>query len=314
MLTTTYYNGTSVTETVADPGETTHGPSVGCTGTDCGWCERSGDFYRAFYNDASILSVMGGVFSEWTTGGRVCALDPPTSFQTCCERPATVTPTPLASCAAILGASSTAPTGLHMINPGAPFRAHCDMTLQGGGWTLIGTNARGGGWNTTNIQDATTFGPPALTPLLTTDHKSEAFNTVLFTDIMFTSPLLHAVYGGVGTGAQTYFSFQDAIPRANCPIPIGSMFEWPMTAGTLAVGAGSSLCNTNLYMHPGDHDGSPGSCNIGSGFSVPAIGPAWSSVNNNTCPLDDPDGAMFINEGYSHSIWDRTLPLRMFVR
>lgn len=55
-------------------------------------------------------------------------------------------PPPAASCAEILAANPSAPTGTHTIvraRDGAPIEVHCEMTLDGGGWTLVARSAPG---------------------------------------------------------------------------------------------------------------------------------------------------------------------------
>jgi hypothetical protein len=85
-------------------------------------------------------------------------------------------------------------------------------------------------------------------------------------------------------------------------------YEWPMTAGNLA---GTKLCNTNLYINVSDYDGNAFPC---SGSIDSAVGPAWSAMNNEGCPLDDPAGSSFVAQLPAIDVWDATAPLLMFVR
>jgi len=191
---------------------------------------------------------------------------------------------PGASCQAIYDTGNQV-DDLYWLDVGAgAFETYCLMTESGGGWTLLGTNGReglyangnstlSGDWSPQSIQVASPFG----TPSLEASYKSEAFGGLLFTDLLFETDAMVAVYEDVGDGTLDYHTFQSAIPLNNFGSSDG--YEWAMTSGTLS---GSNLCTTALYIHPKDLEGGSSSGGDQGGY-----GPTWSHTNNSGCPLDD---------------------------
>ncbi len=113
--------------------------------------------------------------------GRACAVGQSCAAGTC---------TALASCAAIHTASPSAPSGVYAIDPdgdggAAAFNVYCDMSSDGGGWTLIlmaGTSPSGAlGFDSPAWTDTSTLNPAVTDPAMNVSMKSAAFNTLGFT-------------------------------------------------------------------------------------------------------------------------------------
>lgn len=205
-----------------------------------------------------------------------------------------------ASCMDVHLHDPAAVTGLFSVDADGPggfgtFDVYCDMDHAGGGWTLVLVSADDGTatWTWDNREllttDTTLVGNVAVRDH---DFKSAAYHLLSFADLLFVHQPSDtwASYDGVGTGASDIGSFMWALPYPQCDLDTG----FAMTDGNLSLN-GTALCDTNLYFHPGDYDGSAGNVahclNYTFVDSPGAYGPAWSPANNQGCPMDDPESA-----------------------
>ncbi|WP_222615322.1 EGF domain-containing protein [Persicimonas caeni] len=161
----------------------------------------------------------------------------------------------------------------------APFDVYCDMTTDGGGWTLLGTQVNQDGqrnWDSQSvITDATTFG--SIANRHSADFKSPAWTTVAGDDLMLNNAEYNLGYRGL-LGNMTY----DAHINAN----------WPSTCNTTWMRSGAdfgrNLTQTQLdtfgYTYRG-HD-SNADCfpngNENTAISVLAADCCWVDGLSNT--------------------------------
>ncbi len=198
------------------------------------------------------------------------------------------------SCEAIQACDASLTDGLYYLDPtgsGSPYETYClmDSGYDSGGWTLVAVSSDDGQdtWTWTNrlywTTDTTTFG---TTSDLTQDFKSDAFHEVEMTEVLFVHEPsgVWVTYDLVSSATDFGAALASYGPGNNCYNSAGGR-GIAMKAGTLT---SASLCNTDLFIHPYDHDiGCVPSTSTKSKDDT--YGPAWSDGGGGQgCPLDDP--------------------------
>jgi hypothetical protein len=205
---------------------------------------------------------------------------------------------PATSCKELKQREPHLSSGLYVLDPDGKegplpaYEAWCDMTTHGGGWTLVLVSSD-------DDQDTWTWKSRALlttnkTPVGSVsernkDFKSPALHQVAFEDLLFVhAPSSRwAAYAGVGDGSIDVGSFMAGLTAPLCDPSLGGN-GYKMTAGSLV--KGGWLCDTDLYFHLGDFDGTHDVlyCRGNDGFQDTTYGPTWNISFNHPCPFDDP--------------------------
>jgi hypothetical protein len=199
-------------------------------------------------------------------------------------------------CADLLAANPGAPTGVYMIDldgagPLPKTEALCEMSIGGGGWTLVFTASDDDvdTW-TWNNRASLSEGPFTVGDANEADFDfmSPAYHNLALSDLLFIHQpsAITAIYADVGNGDSTLGEIIQAEGSPVCDFNLGGN-GYPLTGGTLTTSG--MLCDTDLYFNLGDHEMDLNSCmDFGSGSNSATYGPVWNATKGAGCPFDDP--------------------------
>ena len=188
--------------------------------------------------------------------------------------------------------------GIYPINAGGTeFNTQCEMTIDGGGWTLIASKADDGQhyWTWNNQSYLYSGGKTGDPSILTQDYQNEGWANVIANDVLLsnTSFSRYMIYGTILNNEPMKSEFTSSNTTSSEYIPRLKVGTWWF----------DSQCDSGTgYMKTATPD------TDGNGWAEGSKGFIWRSRNNNGCSYDDTSGGLLhahssyrnIEQGYNN--------------
>jgi len=201
-------------------------------------------------------------------------------------------------------------SGIYTLEPNgvAAFVAHCDMSIDGGGWTLVASAVDNSYFaDTSYCSDACDVNPaticdesPFTTPgeagdvaaMLTADHKSIAYDAVPFDEMLFVDSNGH--YASYAVSGESVLAWYPAGLENYVPAGTEAHMSFSYVPKATDLDPSINGCGTlRVSFNVEDSDSPPG------GQCHDAVrGPSWSKIDNDQCYWDDAGVPWIFNAFY----------------